>query len=103
MQNMVKIIDMRHSIAKLIAVLLTRTIAVVMVVMFTFSSCYSGPNPIIIRDIPRAVITEDMSTDAYIYESTRWAIEVKAYIDELINQCIHKVPTIDLRKAEVKD
>ena len=91
MQNMVKIIDMRHSIVasvKLITVLL---------IMFTFSSCYSGPNPIIIRDIPRAVITEDMSTDAYIYESTRWAIEIKAYIDELINQCIHKVPCIDLR------
>lgn len=97
MQNMVKIIDMRHSIVasvKLIGILL---------IMFTFSSCYSGPNPIIIRDIPRAVITEDMSTDAYIYESTRWAIEVKAYVEELINQCIHKVPTIDLRKVEVKD
>ena len=80
MQNMVKIIG-------------------ILLIMFTFSSCYSGPNPIIIRDIPRAVITEDMSTDAYIYESTRWAIEVKAYVDELINQCIHKVPTIDLRHS----
>lgn len=84
MQNMVKIIT-------------------VLLIMFTFSSCYSGPNPIIIRDIPRAVITEDMSTDAYIYESTRWAIEVKAYVEELINQCIHKVPTIDLRNANEKE
>ena len=89
---------MRNLAATLI--LLTKTIAVVMVVMFSFSSCYSGPNPIIIRDIPRATITEDMSTDAYIYESTRWAIEVRAWIDEIIVQIQNKVPYIDLRKDE---
>ena len=75
----------------------------VILIMLTFSSCYSAPTPVVIREIPRATITVDMSTDAYIYESTRWAIEIRAWIDEIIVQIQNKVPFIDLRKTEAKE
>lgn len=75
----------------------------IILIILTFSSCYSSPTPVIIRDIPRATITAEMSTDEYIYESTRWAIEIRAWIDEIIVQIQNKVPYIDLRKTNDTD
>lgn len=64
--------------------------------------CTSGPTPIIIRPLP--TLEMDVTSDeAYIRASSANVVKLGAYIEELINQCIHKVPTIDLRKAEVKD
>ena len=60
--------------------------------------CYSAPTPIVIRQIPQADVSADMTVDEYVQSSTRWAVEVTAYIKELINQIRHKVPYIDLRK-----
>jgi hypothetical protein len=62
--------------------------------------CYSAPTPIIIRSIPTADVSSDMSIDEYMKSSTQWAVEVTAYIKELINQIRHKVPYIDLRSEE---
>ena len=62
--------------------------------------CYSAPTPIIIRSIPQADVSSDMSIDEYMQSSTQWAVEVTAYIKELINQIKHKVPYIDLRSEE---
>lgn len=61
-------------------------------------SCYSAPTPVIIRQIPQADVSSDMSIDEYMQSSTQWAVEVTSYIKELINQIRHKVPYIDLRK-----
>lgn len=63
-------------------------------------SCYSAPTPVIIRQIPQADVSSDMSVDEYMQSSTSWAVEITAYIKELINQIRHKVPYIDLRKSE---
>lgn len=60
--------------------------------------CYSAPTPIVIRQIPQADVSADMTIDEYMQSSTQWAVEVTAYIKELINQILHKVPYIDLRK-----
>jgi hypothetical protein len=60
--------------------------------------CYSAPTPIIIRSIPQADVSSDMSIDEYMHSSTQWAVEITAYVKELINQIRHKVPYIDLRK-----
>lgn len=60
--------------------------------------CYSAPTPIIIRSIPQADVSADMTIDEYMHSSTQWAVEITAYIKELINQIVHKSPYIDLRK-----
>jgi hypothetical protein len=73
---------------KLLAILLTSALV----------GCYSAPTPVIIRQIPQADVSSDMSIDEYMQSSTQWAVEVTAYIKELINQIRHKVPYIDLRK-----
>lgn len=62
--------------------------------------CYSAPTPIIIRSIPQADVSSDMSIDEYMHSSTQWAVEITAYVKELINQIKHKVPYIDLRSKE---
>ncbi len=62
--------------------------------------CYSTPTPIIIRNIPQADVSADMTIDEYMQSSTQWAVVVTAYIKELINQIRHKVPYIDLRGEE---
>ena len=62
-------------------------------------SCYSAPTPVIIRQIPQADVSSDMSIDEYMQISTQWAVEITAYVKELINQIRHKVPYIDLRKG----
>lgn len=62
--------------------------------------CHSTPTPIIIRSIPQADVSSDMTVDEYMQSSTQWAVEVTAYIKELINQIRHKVPYIDLRSEE---
>ncbi len=60
-------------------------------------SCYSAPTPIVIRQIPQADVSADMTIDEYMRSSTQWAVEITAYIKELINQIRHKSPYIDLR------
>ena len=60
--------------------------------------CYSAPTPIIIRDIPTADVSDDMSVEEYMRSSTEWAVQITAYVKELINQIKHKSPYIDLRK-----
>lgn len=60
--------------------------------------CYSAPTPVIIRQIPQADVSADMTIDEYMNSSTQWAVEITAYVKELINQIRHKVPCIDLRK-----
>ena len=44
-------------------------------------------------------VYKDMSIDEYMNSSTQWAVEITAYVKELINQIKHKVPYIDLRKG----
>ena len=73
---------------KLLAILLTSALI----------GCYSAPTPIVIRQIPQADVSADMTIDEYMQSSTQWAVEITAYIRELINQIRHKVPYIDLRK-----
>lgn len=61
--------------------------------------CTSGPTPIIIRPLP--TLEMDVTSDeAYIRASAANVVKLGAYIEELINQCIHKVPCIDLRKKD---
>lgn len=62
--------------------------------------CYSAPTPVIIRQIPQADVSADMTVDEYMQSSTEWAVEITAYVKELINQIRHKVPYIDLRSEE---
>lgn len=69
------------------------------IVMFALVSCYSTPTPIIIRQIPQADVSADMSIDEYMRSSTEWAVQITAYVKELINQIRHKVPYVDLRKG----
>ena len=70
----------------------------IIILAAAFIGCYSAPTPIIIRQIPQADVSADMTVDEYMHSSTVWAVEVTAYIKELINQIRHKVPYIDLRK-----
>lgn len=68
--------------------------------------CTSGPTPIIIRPLP--TLEMDVTSDeAYIRASAANVVKLGAYVEELINQVVHKVPYIDLRKTnekvEVKD
>ena len=72
----------------------------ILVVVLTISliGCYSAPTPIIIRSIPQADVSSDMSIDEYMRSSTEWAVQITAYVKELINQIKHKSPYIDLRK-----
>lgn len=74
----------------------------ILVVVLTISliSCYSAPTPVIIRQIPQADVSSDMTIDEYMQSSTQWAVEITTYIKELINQIRHKVPYIDLRGEE---
>jgi len=60
--------------------------------------CCSAPTPIIIRDIPTADVSDDMSVEEYMRSSTEWAVQITAYVKELINQIKYKSPYIDLRK-----
>ncbi len=66
--------------------------------IFFLISCISSPQPIIINELPKNSITQDMTMEEYVKESTRYAVELKAYTDELINQIIHRSRYIDLRK-----
>lgn len=70
----------------------------IIILTLALIGCYSAPTPIVIRQIPQADVSSDMSIDEYMQSSTQWAVEITAYIKELINQVRHKVPYIDLRK-----
>jgi len=70
----------------------------VIFMFFFLISCISNPQPVIINELPTNSITQEMSMDEYVKESTRYAVELKAYTDELINQIIHRSRYIDLRK-----
>jgi len=63
-------------------------------------SCYSAPTPVVIRQMPQADVSADMTIDEYMQSSTQWAVEITAYVKELINQIVHKSPYIDLREGE---
>jgi len=73
---------------------------ILIVLVAALVSCYSAPTPIIIRDIPTADVSDDMSVEEYMRSSTEWAVQITAYVKELINQIRHKVPYIDLRKGD---
>lgn len=64
------------------------------------TGCYTAPTPVIIRDIPRADVSADMTIEDYMQTSTTWAVQITAYVKELINQVIHKVPFVDLRSKQ---
>jgi hypothetical protein len=72
---------------KLLAILLTSALI----------SCYSAPTPIVIRQIPQADVSADMTIDEYMKSSTEWGVKITSYVKELINQIIHKANYIDLR------
>lgn len=74
-----------------------RVIILISSIMILYS-CKSI-TPIVIKEPPRAEMREGMTVDEYLYESTRYKIEVEAYIAELLGQIKHKVPYIDLRTA----
>lgn len=76
------------------------TKVLVVISFFCVVSCYSAPTPVIIRQIPQADVSSDMTVDEYMQSSTQWAVEITAYVKELINQIRHKVPYIDLRSEE---
>ncbi len=64
-----------------------------------FFSCVSYEEPIIINDIPTADLSDDMTIQEYMKTSTKLNIDLKTYIDELINQIKYKLKNvIDLRK-----
>ena len=73
---------------------------VIIIIAAALIGCYSAPTPIIIRQIPQADLSADMTVDEYMRSSTEWAVEITAYIKELINQIIHKSSYIDLRGGE---
>ncbi len=77
-----------------------KRLAIMLILTISLIGCYSSPTPIIIRSIPQADVSSDMTVDEYMQSSTQWAVEITAYIKELINQIRHKVPYIDLRKNE---
>jgi len=72
------------------------------VIMFCLS-CASAPSPILIYDIPKADVSDDMTVEDYVKVSTEYAVNMKSYIDELINQILHKANYIDLRKGKRND
>lgn len=71
-----------------------------LILLFTIvilCSCKSI-TPIVIKPPPEAEMREGMTVEEYLYESTKYRIEVEAYIAELLGQIKHKVPYIDLRE-----
>lgn len=56
--------------------------------------------PVIIYDVPKADLSDDMSLDQYLRNTADWAVKARGYIEELLNQITHKVPFIDARTPE---
>ena len=54
----------------------------------------------IIKNDTSLLAFSDMTVDEYMRSSTEWAVEITAYIKELINQITHKASYIDLRGKE---
>lgn len=72
----------------------------IFIIFLLILSCQSTPTPVIIYRVPKPELTDDMSIEEYLRESTSYVIKLRSYIDELINQIIHKVPYIDLREEK---
>jgi len=69
-----------------------------LIIFFGLVSCQSGQQPIVIEKIPENKMREDMTVEEYFTESTRYVIELKSYIDQLVNQIKHKTRYIDLNE-----
>jgi hypothetical protein len=52
----------------------------------------------VIYEVPVADLSTDMTIESYMRETTLWAIEIQAWVDEMINQVVHSVPHVDMRK-----
>lgn len=72
--------------------------SLIIFIAFCSSGCVSTQTPIVIRDVPKCDVSADMNIQEYMNSSTNWAVEISAYIQELINQIKHKANYIDLRK-----
>lgn len=72
----------------------------VFLVLLLLFNCKTTPTPIIIYKIPKHDVSSDITIEEYLKESTSYVIKLRAYIDELINQIVNKVPYIDLRKEK---
>lgn len=72
-------------------------IVISLVALYMQMGCKSN-SPVIVYEIPRVNIelTDDILT--FMQKSTTWAVNINAWIDEIINQILFKVPHIDLRK-----
>lgn len=64
-------------------------------------SCMSI-TPIVIREPPQPEMQEGMTVEEFLYESTKYRINIDAYIEELLSQIKNKVPYIDLRGEQKK-
>lgn len=72
---------------------------IILCIMLFFSSCKTL-TPVIINEPPKIDIKDDMSEEELNYKIDSWAINIKAYIKELITQIKNKVPYIDLREKQ---
>jgi hypothetical protein len=71
------------------------------IILLCLLSCATLNEPVIIEQIPKADLSEDMTIEEYIKTSTKLNIDLKTYIDNLILQIKSKIKNIiDLRGDE---
>jgi len=78
-----------------------KSIVAVLYIMLIFGiSCQTmRPNnqPIIIKEIPLCDVSDDMTLQQYLHNTTKFQIEIAKYVKELIAQIKLKCVNIDLR------
>jgi len=77
---------------------------IVVIIIIGLCLCQSCKTiePIIIYEVPVCDVSSDMTLESYLQNTAQWSVKIRAYIEELINQIIHKNPYVDLRLGAVK-
>lgn len=79
------------------AIFLLLTIILLFVVTALFTNCHTN-EPIIIYNIPTVDVSDDMTLESYLQETTKGRVELLRYVKELVNQILFKCNHIDMRK-----
>lgn len=67
--------------------------------MVSLTNCATLNEPIIINNIPTVELSDDMTLESYLKNTAGLIVDLKTYIDELINQITHKIKNyVDLRE-----
>lgn len=76
-----------------------KLIIIILILTLILSCVTIKPNndPVIIREIPTVDVTDDMTLEAYLYNTTKFQIDIVAYVKELIAQIKLKCQNIDIR------